>query len=124
MSTVSIMPGMENLAPLRQETSNGRAGSPKTLPLVFSTAFKAFSSWSHMPSGKMLPGFEIGIAGLGGDGKPRGHGHADAGHLGQVGALAAQEPANRFPVTAGLGLYFFHLVKPIDPFCHFRPLSQ
>jgi hypothetical protein len=51
LSTVSIMPGMENLAPERQETKSGFLGSPKFLPTAFSTAFMAATSWSHMPGG-------------------------------------------------------------------------
>ena len=39
--TVSIMPGIENLAPERQETNNGFLGSPKTLPVAPSITFIA-----------------------------------------------------------------------------------
>ena len=53
--TVSIMPGMENLAPERQETSRGSAGSPKRLPVAFSTLARAFSIWSQQPAGKVSP---------------------------------------------------------------------
>jgi hypothetical protein len=41
---VSIMPGMENFAPERQETSSGFFGSPNFLPVAFSIALSAFNS--------------------------------------------------------------------------------
>jgi len=37
LSTVSIMPGIENFAPERTETSSGSSGSPSRLPIAFST---------------------------------------------------------------------------------------
>ncbi len=72
---------------------------------------------------KLVAGREIGIAGLGGDGEARGNGNADAGHLGEIGALAPQQRPHILPVAAGLGLNFFHFVKTINPFCHNRPPS-
>ena len=49
--TVFIMPGMENLAPERQETSSGFFGSPNFLPVAFSTFFIAATCCSHCPAG-------------------------------------------------------------------------
>ena len=40
---VSIIPGIENLAPLRTETSNGSAGSPSFFPMSDSRRARAFS---------------------------------------------------------------------------------
>ena len=40
---VSIIPGMENLAPLRTETSRGSAASPSRLPMSCSSRSSAFS---------------------------------------------------------------------------------
>ncbi len=40
---VFIMPGMENLAPERQETSSGLVGSPNFLPACFSVTLRAAS---------------------------------------------------------------------------------
>ena len=55
LRTVSIMPGIENLAPERQETSKGFLVSPKTLAVSFSVAFMAASSCSHIPGGNVAP---------------------------------------------------------------------
>src|SRR3990172_938277 len=51
LRTVFIMPGMENLAPERQDTSSGLLASPNFLPVFSSTAFIASSSCSHWPAG-------------------------------------------------------------------------
>jgi hypothetical protein len=77
------MPGMENFAPERTETSSGaqRGGDLDAEP------------GRHPPVAHEL------AARLGGDGEPGRHGQADARHLGQVGALAAQQVA---PVLAAL----------------------
>jgi len=55
LRTVSIIPGMENLAPERQETNSGFSLSPKVLPVAFSIVIRACSTWSHIPSGNTLP---------------------------------------------------------------------
>ncbi len=41
LSTVSIIPGMENLAPERHDTSSGSAASPNVLPVRASTSASA-----------------------------------------------------------------------------------
>ncbi len=41
LRTVSIMPGMENLAPERTETSSGSLASPIVLPMAFSSRERA-----------------------------------------------------------------------------------
>ena len=55
LSTVSIIPGMENLAPERTETNKGFVGSPNFLPLSFSAFFIAASVCSHIPLGNLPP---------------------------------------------------------------------
>ena len=57
LSTVSIMPGMENLAPERHDTSSGFSASPNLRPTAFSTSLRYSSAWSHMPAGN-LPSLE------------------------------------------------------------------
>ena len=49
------MPGIENLAPERTETSSGFFGSPKPLPERSSTSFMAPTTSSHRPAGRALP---------------------------------------------------------------------
>ncbi|CAB4978036.1 unannotated protein [freshwater metagenome] len=41
--TVSIIPGIENLAPLLTETSNGLSGLPNAFPVDFSKSFSALA---------------------------------------------------------------------------------
>ena len=53
--TVSIMPGIENAAPDRTETSSGLLASPNFFPTFCSTSCRAAVTWSHMPSGNCLP---------------------------------------------------------------------
>ncbi len=51
LRTVSIIPGMENFAPERTDTSSGSSGSPSVLPMAFSRVARCPSTSSHMPSG-------------------------------------------------------------------------
>ena len=44
LRTVSIIPGIENFAPDRTETSRGFFGSPKDLPIFFSRSIIALST--------------------------------------------------------------------------------
>ncbi len=43
-NTVSIIPGMELRAPERTDTRSGSSGSPKLLPIIFSTLANAVST--------------------------------------------------------------------------------
>ncbi len=52
LRTVSIMPGIENLAPERTLTSSGLRGSPNFLSDCASIFFSAVVACSHMPGGK------------------------------------------------------------------------
>ena len=52
LSTVSIMPGIENLAPERTETSRGFLASPNRRPIFFSSAFMCRETSSMTPSGR------------------------------------------------------------------------
>src|SRR5205807_5974902 len=49
------MPGMENLAPERTETSSGFLGSPNRLPIFRSTVASARRTSSIRPGGKVRP---------------------------------------------------------------------
>ena len=87
---MSIIPGIENLAPERTLTSSGSSGSPKRLPIVFSSLAHGLG---HLGVEAVGPAaVEVGAAGVGGDGEARRHRQPEhRGHLGQVGALAAEE---------------------------------
>ena len=49
---MSIIPGIENLAPERTDTSNGSAASPIRLPIVFSSRPRARAISAVSPSGQ------------------------------------------------------------------------
>src|SRR6266849_2088055 len=51
--TVSIMPGIENLAPERTLTRSGLFGSPNFLPVFLSRVFRATVVCSHIPGGNL-----------------------------------------------------------------------
>ena len=85
------MPGMEARAPERTETSRGLSLIAKLLANLLFQLLQVYKDVSH---DILIDLAAIGVvlgAGLGGNGKSGGHGHAGIGHLGQVGALAAQQ---------------------------------
>ncbi len=49
--TVSIMPGMDSLAPDRQDISNGFSVEPNFAPITFSTCRIASSTWLFSSGG-------------------------------------------------------------------------
>ncbi len=85
------MPGIENAAPDRTDTSNGFFASPNFLPTFFSISARAATTCSHMPSGNCLSLVVKSVAGFGGHDEPRRNGQAGAGHLAEAGAFAAEE---------------------------------
>ena len=50
-STVSIMPGIENLAPDRTLTSSGSSWSPRVLPIACSSPVRCSVTSAARPSG-------------------------------------------------------------------------
>ena len=91
---MSIMPGIETRAPERTETSSGLRLSPKRRPTAL---LDAAEGRAHLLGqvGRILPVVVVeGGADLGGDGEARRHRQADRGHLGEVGALAAEQVAH------------------------------
>ncbi len=72
--------------------------------------------------GQRLTRRQIGVAAFGGDGEAGRHRHAEAGHVGQIGALAAEERPHLVP-AAGVGLSLVDFAEEIDPFLHGRPLT-
>ena len=107
--TVSSMPGIDSRAPERTDTSSGSSGSPRRLPVCSSSRATASSTCRSRPAGKS-PVAHVGDAGLGRDREPVGDAHraADPRHLGDVGALSAEQVA--------------HLARPlgevVDPLRH------
>jgi hypothetical protein len=52
LRTVSIIPGIENLAPDRTETSKGSVGSPSALPMRASSSLRCSATSASRPSGQ------------------------------------------------------------------------
>ncbi len=90
------MPGIDARAPERTDSSSGSAASPNVLPISCSTKATPCSTSASISFERVLLALlgEDG-AGLGADGEARGHGDAQAAHLGQVGALAAEQVLHR-----------------------------
>ena len=90
LSTVSIMPGIENFAPDRTLTSNGSAGSPSVRPIASSMAARWLVTSRVEAVGRAaVP--QVVPAGIGGDGEAGRHGQAEIRHLGEVRPLAAEK---------------------------------
>ena len=76
LRTVSIMPGMENLAPDRTDTSSGSSGSPSRRPIAFSIASRCAdtspaSSAGSLPVVRKVVQASVVIVNPGGTGRPR-----------------------------------------------------
>ncbi len=76
MRTVSIIPGMENFAPDRTDTSSGSSGSPSFLPRACSSAARCSLTSSASPSGALPSSMyarqaSVLIVNPGGTGNPR-----------------------------------------------------
>ncbi len=109
---MSIMPGIDAREPERTETSSGCLSSPNLRPVFLATAASAFSTCAFRPSGNFARVRIVAVASLGGDGEARRHRQPERAHLGQIGALAAEQFAHR---RIALGLAVAELV---DPFGH------
>ena len=91
------MPGMETRAPERTETSSGLWASPNFSPTALLDEGEGGLDLVLELGGVVAVIVVEGGADLGGDGEAGGHRQVDAGHLGQVGALAAEEVAHLGP---------------------------
>ena len=90
MRTVSIIPGIDAAAPERTDTSSGSAGSPRVLPMAFSSAARCSLTWASSSGGRAAV-LQVVAAGVGGDREAGRDGQAQVGHLGEVRALAAEQ---------------------------------
>ena len=90
------MPGIEARAPERTDSSSGSAASPKRLAHLLLDEGHALQhlGLDQLQHGVLALFGEHG-AGLGADGEAGRHGDAQAAHLGQVGALAAEQVLHR-----------------------------
>ena len=86
------MPGIENFAPERTETSSGFLRRPSFAPAAFSSLREVRrSSRVSIVGGSLLPVLVVEVAGVGRDREARRHRQAGVGHLGEAGALAAEQ---------------------------------
>ena len=98
------MPGIENFAPERTDTSSGFSVEPSVAPAAFSSLLAGARPSRLSMSGGSLPLLlVIEVAGVGGDGEPGRHRQAGVGHLGEAGALAAERVLHR-AVAVGLAV--------------------
>ena len=88
---VFIMPGMENFAPERTLTSSGFSASPSFLPICPSSLASAVEHLLIDLRRDLVAVLEIDVADFGRDGEAGRHGHAGPAHLGEPGALAAED---------------------------------
>ncbi len=89
LSTVSIMPGMENTAPERIGEEQGIPGIAKPLAgELFQTAQVLFDLLAQPV--RIATRTRIVDTGLRGHDEPGWHWDPDSGHLGEIGSLAAQ----------------------------------
>ncbi len=90
LRTVSIIPGMENFAPERTDTSSGSSVWPsrRAHPLLQRVEVR-----THLVAerGRLGAGLQVDLARLGGDGEARRDGQPEVGHLGEVRTLAAEQ---------------------------------
>ena len=87
---VSIIPGIDTGAPERTETSSGFVASPNRLPVTRSRRRERGVDLGAQRVGHVALA-EIVDAARAGDREARRHGHAEIRHLGEVGALAAED---------------------------------
>ena len=91
LRTVSIIPGIENAAPERTDTSSGSVRITEPLARLRFERGACLRDFVHQPVGHHVACGHVRIARFGGDGEAGRHGQAELGHLGEVGALAAEE---------------------------------
>ncbi len=108
---MSIIPGIENAAPERTETSRGFCGVAEALAGLLFDLAQALDRLLPHPFGEVLAALVEGVARLGGDDEARRDGQPRPRHLAQPRALAAEQRAR---VAAPL-------VEQVDPLVFARP---
>ena len=84
---VSIIPGIENFAPERTETSSGLSVDPSVAPAAFSSFLTCSSISRSMAAGIFCFLLVVDVADLGGDRESGRHRQPGVGHLGEAGPL-------------------------------------
>jgi hypothetical protein len=90
LRTVSIIPGIENFAPGAHRHQQRVVGVAEPLAHRLLERGEVLGDLLGEPAG-WPPVLEVVPAGLGGDREPGRHRQPEVGHLGEVGALAAEQ---------------------------------
>ena len=85
------MPGIEARAPERTETSSGRLDVAEVGADRVADEAHGLVDLRLEAVGQLAALRVVGVADLGGDGEAGRHGQAEARHLGEIGALAAEQ---------------------------------
>ena len=85
------MPGIENFAPLRTDTSSGCRRIAELLAGRLFDGRERRLHLVHQAVGELHAGGRVGVAGFGGDREAGRHGQPQVRHLGEVRALAAEQ---------------------------------
>ena len=115
---VSIMPGIENLAPDRTDTSSGFSVDPSVAPAAFSSLFRCSCDLAIDRGGNLAVLLVVDVADVGGDREAGRHRQAGVGHLGETRALAARAASFIVAVAVGLAaaeevdMYFVSTSRP------------
>ena len=88
------MPGIENFAPDRTDTSSGFSVDPSVAPAAFSSFLMFSAICASTAGGNLALLLVVERADVGGDREARRHRQAGVGHLGEAGALAAERVAH------------------------------
>ena len=100
---MSIIPGIENFAPDRTETSSGFVVEPNCAPATRSSLRTCAIISSSMACGSFRPVVVPEVARRRGDRETRRHRQAGVGHLRQAGTLASEQVLHR-PVAVRLAV--------------------
>ena len=111
------MPGMENLAPERTETSKGFCLSPSFWPGSSSSFASASSFWVEDIRGRLVAAVKVKPTGGSYDGKAGRNRQAGIGHFRQASAFAAQDVFHR---AIAVGLTASKKINVLLHDCSFR----
>ena len=112
--TVSIIPGIENLAPERTRHQQRVVPVARAAGRGRPRAARSAIVDLHPQLARLRARLQVGAARLGGDREPRRHRQAEVGHLGQVGALAAEQVLLVLVALGEVVHVLGHAVRPVS----------
>ena len=108
------MPGMENFAPERTLTSSGFVGIAQLLADLRFEFLQRRQNLLVDLVGNLVAVLEIDVADFGRNGESGRHGHSGAAHLGEPGALAAEDV---FHLAVAIGRAAAKAINVVFHFC-------